>query len=194
MLFKRIHTKRGATKVSTSFFYTFLKGLCVFLLATTLPACKSTKGTGHSEHHNTNNNSTNSNSSSRQKRTETLLNTAFEYRGTPYRTAGTDKNGMDCSGLVWTSFKSIDIAMPRTSHDQSIVGNEVSLSELEKGDLVFFGTNPKSKGEVNHVGIVTQKKEGTYYFIHATLKGGVMENNLEEKYYKEAFIKARRVY
>lgn len=41
-----------------------------------------------------------------------IIDKAMEYRGVKYRTGGTTKSGMDCSGLVYASFKSFDINVP----------------------------------------------------------------------------------
>lgn len=130
----------------------------------------------------------------RDKKTKELLAEAYSYKSTKYKSGGTDKNGMDCSGLVFTSFKKIGISLPRVSYEQSKVGNPVKNDEAEKGDLIFFETSGKAKG-INHVGIVTKKEaDGTLNFIHATLKSGVTENNLAEEYYRKAFVKIMRVY
>ena len=48
---------------------------------------------------------------------------------------------MDCSGLVYTSFNSENINLPRVSRDMATKGNKISLGKTNKGDLVFFRTN-----------------------------------------------------
>ena len=170
--------KKGAFAQSAFFIFSIL-----FLIS--ISSCRTTKNTNVS-------NSTNN--TSRNKKTETVLHTANEYLGTPYKYGGADKKGMDCSGLVWTSFKSINLTLPRTSKEQSNYGKPIELSKAEEGDLIFFATNPKNKSEINHVGIVTRKKNNTLYFIHGSIKQGVVENNLSEKYYNDCFIKTMRVY
>lgn len=134
------------------------------------------------------------NDTEREKKATVLLNEAYSYKGTKYKSGGTDKNGMDCSGLAFTSFKKIGINLPRVSFDQSKIGSEIKIENAEKGDLVFFETSGKARG-INHVGIVSKKQEnGNLFFIHATLKSGVTENNLEEEYYRKSFVKIMRVF
>ncbi|GAB2476625.1 transglycosylase SLT domain-containing protein [Jatrophihabitans fulvus] len=66
---------------------------------------------------------------------------AKTYLGVPYVWGGeTREGGMDCSGLVQTTFKDLGIDLPRTAAEQQDVGTPVaSLAEARPGDLVFFG-------------------------------------------------------
>lgn len=121
-----------------------------------------------------------------------VVNTARSYTGTPYKWGGTTRTGMDCSGLLVSSFRAADITLPRTSGEQSKYGKRVSLYELQPGDLVFFAAK-KGRGKITHVGMVTEvrsKKE--VMFIHASSSLGVIEANLHADYYRKIFIKAQR--
>ena len=121
-----------------------------------------------------------------------VVDHAKEYNGVRYKYGGTTKKGMDCSGLVYTSFKKENISLPRTTKDLSSFGKWVDLKEVKKGDLLFFATKKKSR-TVNHVGIVTDSRIGNVEFIHASTSNGVMISNLAERYWYFAFVQARRV-
>lgn len=118
--------------------------------------------------------------------------TAVTYKGVPYKYGGMSKKGMDCSGLIYTSFKQRGVTLPRTSNEQFYKGKAISLNKVQKGDLLFFKTSRK-RAKVNHVGLVTSVKNGEIYFIHATSSRGVLVSSLNEKYWNRAFIKAKRI-
>ncbi|RYJ43386.1 C40 family peptidase [Flavobacterium beibuense] len=117
---------------------------------------------------------------------------ALEYNGVKYKTGGTTRDGMDCSGLVFTTFKIFDISLPRSSHEQAKVGNTIKLSEVKTGDLLFFKNNPR-RNVINHVGLVVSTDNGDIQFIHSTLSLGVVISSMSEDYYKRTFVQANRV-
>ena len=123
-----------------------------------------------------------------------VLSTARSYTGTKYKYGGSTRSGIDCSGLVCAAFKSADIMLPRTSAEQSLKGKKISISEIQKGDLLFF-TDRKGRKKVTHVGIVTEvKSKDNIKFIHSSTKLGVVEDNLYAEYYIKLFVKAMRVF
>ncbi len=127
------------------------------------------------------------------KRIDKVISTARTFVGTPYKYGGTTRSGMDCSGLLLNSFKPINVTLPRSSEDQSKIGKEVKMEDLQPGDLVFFATGDKKK-KITHVGLVTDvKKKDNVKFIHASSSLGVVETNLYAEYYLKRFRTARRV-
>jgi len=71
------------------------------------------------------------------------------YLGVPYVYGGTDPNkGLDCSALVQRTYADLGISLPRTSEQQSVLGQAVpSLAQAQPGDLVCFHT------PASHIGI-----------------------------------------
>jgi cell wall-associated NlpC family hydrolase len=120
-----------------------------------------------------------------------LIEDASEYIGSPYKAAGIDKNGFDCSGLVFVIFKKANITLPRKSIDMSKVGRIIDKNEIRKGDLIFFKTNGKS--EINHVGLVVEVTDDEIKFIHSSIKLGVVISSTKESYYGKAFAQANRI-
>lgn len=121
-----------------------------------------------------------------------VIKTARSYLGTPYRYGGSTGKGMDCSGLLCTSFASIDVKLPRTSTEQASYGKDVRLQEVSPGDLVFFAER-KGGSKISHVGMVTAVKgKDQVLFIHSSTSRGVVEDNLYGEYYQKIFVKAIR--
>lgn len=117
---------------------------------------------------------------------------ARAFVGTKYKYGGTTKRGMDCSGLIYTAFLEEDIPIPRTSRDMSHLGKRLNLKEVNIGDLLFFETD-KKKRVINHVGLVVDRAPDQIYFIHSTSSRGVIISSLEENYWRQNFVMARRV-
>lgn len=69
--------------------------------------------------------------------------------GDAYVSGGTGPNSWDCSGLVQTAFKQVGIDLPRVSQDQSTAGTQVSLDNLQPGDILYWG----SAGSAYHVAV-----------------------------------------
>ena len=151
------------------FFYLFL-----FLIIIQLSSCSSTRKI-------------------RSQRVNQVVETAKSFRGTPYRYGGTTRSGMDCSALVYLSFQSAGINLPRTSAEQSKVGKKVSVHNLEKGDVIFFATG-KSRRKVSHAGIVTSARRGNIQFIHSSTSLGVTEDNMYSPYWSQRVVRARRIF
>ncbi|WP_069769171.1 C40 family peptidase [Streptomyces sp. LUP30] len=69
--------------------------------------------------------------------------------GDAYVSGGTGPNSWDCSGLMQTAFKQVGIDLPRVSQDQSTAGTQVSLDNLQPGDILYWG----SAGSAYHVAV-----------------------------------------
>ena len=126
------------------------------------------------------------------KEAESIVKFAKTFDGTRYKYGGTTKRGMDCSGLIYTSFTKHNVDIPRTTTDLKNAGSWIDVKEVNVGDLVFFATKKNSR-KVNHVGIVTMVKTGDVEFIHASSSKGVMVSSLAERYWYFSFVQARRV-
>lgn len=92
-----------------------------------------------------------------------IAGNAAKYLGVPYVYGGTSPAGFDCSGLIYYAAKEAGISLPRTSQAQSTLGSYVSVSDLQAGDLVFWG----GVGSAYHVGVYI----GNGQYIHAPEPG-----------------------
>jgi len=120
-----------------------------------------------------------------------LLAFAMTLIGTPYRYA----SGFDCSGFITYVFNHFHIAVPRSSADFTNVEREISLTDAKPGDLVLFTGTDSSSRIVGHMGIISSKENGEFYFIHSTSgkANGVTISSLN-KYYSIRFVKVIRIF
>lgn len=123
---------------------------------------------------------------------EQLINAASENLGARYRSGGSTPEGFDCSGLMFFTFNKFDIILPRSSNEMSNLGSVLNLSEVRKGDLIFFKTNGRKI--INHVGMVVEVLEDEIKFIHSATSKGVIISSTKEPYYKRTFTQVNRVY
>ncbi len=119
-----------------------------------------------------------------------VVHSAQKYLGAPYKYGGTDRNGYDCSGLMFNVFKTVDILLPRTSVNQFRHGKRIEWKEAQIGDLIFF----TQKGKINHVAVVTKKSKRELWVIHSTTSKGVITENINSStYWKTRIVGARNV-
>ncbi|PVZ84388.1 endopeptidase [Serratia sp. S1B] len=111
-----------------------------------------------------------------------------QWNGTPYRYGGLDRNGVDCSGFVYRTFRDrFDMQLPRSTEQQTELGTKVSRDALLPGDLVFFKTGSGQNGL--HVGIYDTDDQ----FIHASTSRGVTRSSLNNSYWRKVYWQARRI-
>jgi cell wall-associated NlpC family hydrolase len=107
----------------------------------------------------------------------------MQYLGTPYRWAGSDPSGFDCSGFVMYVYGQHGVSLPHNAAAQFGVGTPVDRSQLEPGDLVFFDG-------LGHNGIYV----GGGQFIHSPHTGDVVKvSSLDDSWYASRWVGARRV-
>jgi cell wall-associated NlpC family hydrolase len=120
-----------------------------------------------------------------------LISKASENIGTRYRSGGTTKEGFDCSGLMFSTFSTFDIKLPRSSVEMASYGSKINIENAQKGDLIFFKT--RGSGRINHVGMVVEVCEGEIKFIHSATHGGVIISSTKESYYERNLAQINRV-
>jgi NlpC/P60 family len=95
---------------------------------------------------------------------------ALAQVGTPYIWGGeTPGLGFDCSGLVQAAYKAAGMALPRVAQNQFDVTLLLAQgTELQPGDLVFFGTGPQG---ISHVGLYIGVQGGRTMMVDAPHTG-----------------------
>ena len=109
-----------------------------------------------------------------------------DWRNVKHRMGGMSRKGIDCSGLVYQTYRTkLGVELPRSTEKQSKIGLAVKQDQLRAGDLVFFKTGIFKR----HVGMYIDEGD----FLHVSSRKGVMVSNLENPYWRSAYWKARRV-
>lgn len=174
------------------------KILLILLLIISFSSCKSSKRTKERTTSSTkiitkkNRKTVSSITSSNKSKADYIIDYAKQFEGIRYKWGGTTKSGMDCSGLVFESFKSYHILLPRISRDMAKKGTKIQLKKALKGDLLFFKTGNR-RNSINHVGLIVDIIDNDINFIHATTGKGVIISGLNETYWLKAFHEARRI-
>ncbi|MDJ0733844.1 MAG: C40 family peptidase [Nostocaceae cyanobacterium] len=79
-----------------------------------------------------------------------------------YLWGGTVGPNYDCSGLMQAAFCSVGVWLPRDAYQQEEFLQPITITQLQPGDLVFFGTPEKA----THVGLYL----GDGRYIHSSGK------------------------
>ena len=99
------------------------------------------------------------------EKAQAIILSAKQYLGVPYVWGGTTPNGFDCSGLMQWVFAQNGISIPRVSQAQQASVKEIRISEVQPGDIVFWGR------PAHHVALYI----GDGYFIQAPQPGDVVK-------------------
>lgn len=126
---------------------------------------------------------------------ELILTRAKGYCGAPYSRGASlaFSRATDCSGFVQYIYDGFKIDLPRSSAEQSQVGQVVTrsmdFSKMLPGDLLFFRRGGR---HVGHAGIYLG--EGKMIHASSSRSGGVIITDLREPYYQNTFVVAKRVF
>ena len=94
---------------------------------------------------------------------------ALEYfAGSPYEWGGVTPCGVDCSGMVQTTFLARGLTLPRDSSQQAGCGAPVPLDDVRPGDLLFFLDDAGAR--VTHVAFAGEADT----LVHSTIAVGGM--------------------
>jgi cell wall-associated NlpC family hydrolase len=103
------------------------------------------------------------------------IRVALAQVGDPYQHAASGPDAFDCSGLTSYAYAAAGITLPHSSRAQSQLGTQVSRSELQPGDLVFFYT------PISHVGLYI----GNGMMVHARTYGSpVAVTSVDQRGYR----------
>lgn len=118
-----------------------------------------------------------------------LVDEARTWLGVPYVMGGADRNGADCSGFLVSVYRDVaDIKLPRTTSQQREHCIPIDKDQLAAGDILFFSSK-RSGGKVAHVAMYI----GNGRMIHASSSRGVVEDDINLKYYIDHYLGSGRI-
>lgn len=131
---------------------------------------------------NTNQNGTSvaSSTATNNNAAETVVAAALSQVGTPYVWGGaTPGQGLDCSGLVQYAYGRANVALSHYTVAQESAGHQVSLSDLQPGDIIFWGGVGASYHDAIYIG------NGQY--VHAPQPGETVKVASISQYFMPSF-------
>lgn len=126
---------------------------------------------------------------------EEVVAYATEFLGTPYKLGARGPKAFDCSSYTSYVYRHFGIEIPAYSQSQLRCGKPVErYQDLQKGDLVFFGTRAGAR-TIGHVGILVELDldTGSFRFIHASASRGVVIESSNHPYFQMRYAGARRL-
>jgi cell wall-associated NlpC family hydrolase len=136
---------------------------------------------------------------SRRPTAENIERTARKFLGRPYLWGGNSTKGFDCSGFVQQVFFLNGIDLPHNAGSQSRLGAAVpldaDLSQLKKGDLLFFGRHARGDRpeRVTHIGIYLGDKQFIQSAQMVRISSLDPQSPIREEYRIRSLLGARRV-
>ncbi|MGW3361716.1 NlpC/P60 family protein [Streptosporangium canum] len=88
----------------------------------------------------------------------------------PYLWAATGPGSYDCSGLTMQAWARAGVRLDHWTGTQWTSGRHVQVSQVRRGDLLFFGRITRDPGDISHVGIYI----GRGLMVHAPQTGDVV--------------------
>lgn len=83
---------------------------------------------------------------------EAAIAWAYNNLGLPYEWGSAGPNTYDCSGFTKTAFAAAGVGLPHGSEAQYHATSRVPLSQIQRGDLLFYSSNGAPSG-IYHVAI-----------------------------------------
>lgn len=117
--------------------------------------------------------------------TERVMLGAMSMLGTTYKYGSRSSNAVDCSLLIQRIYSAIGLDLPRTTREQIRLGESVHLSELRRGDLLFYRWQRRNL----HVAIYMDNG----YILHASPSQGKVVMTQLNPSWRRRLVAVRRV-
>ncbi len=168
----------------------WLRVFCFLTFAVIFTSCGSTKNLVKAKSSRNAPSYTANNTKAMQHNRRKIAEYAKVLESTPYKYAGRDTKGFDCSGFTQYVYTNYGYSIGNTSEEQSAKGRVVALESVKQGDLIFFGSNRK----VSHVALVSSNDGGNIMITHSTSSKGVITQSLTNSpYWMDRYMFAKNI-
>jgi len=126
---------------------------------------------------------------SKADKIDSIVYFASTQIGKSYKFGKEGPDAFDCSGFIGYVFKHYNEKLPHNAHLISKLGEEVSVQQIKKGDLVFFGTS-----NAYHVAMYISDSNEPPKIIHCVYKGVCVDDFTSESHWgKSNLYKVKRL-
>lgn len=125
--------------------------------------------------------------------TDSVIKYGKLFVGNPYNYQGSSSWPMDCSGFLAHIFSKYDITIPHSTKGITDIVLKVDISEVEKGDFLFFKGRNITRSAVGHVSMVIDVTDNIITMMHSFSGGIIVEQYSKLDYYKKRFLFAGRL-
>ena len=127
-----------------------------------------------------------------QFETEDVIDLIVEFGktlvGKPYKWVSPEGKVLDCSGFVSYIHGHKGFVLPTSSTALASISKKIGLSEVKKGDLMFFKGRNSHSNKVGHVSIVTSVTGNEIELMHSCNRGIIIEKYNTNAYYTSRFL------
>lgn len=124
---------------------------------------------------------------------DSIIDLGEKYLGKPYRSVINNGMVLDCSGFINHIYKENGIELPRVSRTIGEVVDKIDLSEVRRGDLLFFKPRNRNSNTIGHVAMVYDVIDDEIIMMHSCNSGIRIEPYNNNTYYTSRILLAGRL-
>lgn len=120
---------------------------------------------------------------------ETIVEAALDQVGEDYEYGGADPDhGFDCSGLIFYSYRTAGMKLPRSAAAQRKAGRAIPFKEAKPADLLFYRFGDRSPAYLH---VVMYLGDGEA--VHAPVRNGEVEViKITARHWRDRYVGATR--
>ncbi len=114
------------------------------------------------------------------------------FIGKPYKYNIKNYGALDCSRFVAYAFQKYGYRIPHSPGAIFSACDKISLSQVRKGDLLFFEGRRLGSSRIGHVSMVVEVGDNSIKMLHSSSRGILIDELLNKEYYQKRLLKVGR--